>query len=40
VKVLSRCRPLDGGIRALPALAAGRLYLRNDRSIVCLDLSR
>ena len=40
VKVLSRCRPLDGGIRALPALAAGRLYLRDDRSLVCLDLSR
>jgi hypothetical protein len=31
---------LDGTVRALPALAGGRLYLRDDRTLVCLDLSR
>ena len=31
--------PADGPLRALPALAAGRLYLRNDRTLVALDLS-
>lgn len=37
--VLARARPLRGTIRALPALAAGRLYLRDERELVCLDLA-
>ncbi len=40
LKILARCRPfggdLAGALRALPALAAGRLYLRDDRRLVCL----
>lgn len=39
VKVLGRCRPLPGSLRALPALAAGRLYMRNDATLMCLDLA-
>lgn len=38
--ILARCRPfgndLAGALRALPALAAGRLYLRDDRRLLCL----
>jgi outer membrane protein assembly factor BamB len=37
--VLARCRPLRGTLRALPALAAGRLYLRDDATLTCLDLA-
>ena len=35
---LARARPLPGTLRALPALAAGRLYLRDDDTLVCLDV--
>ncbi|MFM8952880.1 MAG: PQQ-binding-like beta-propeller repeat protein [Planctomycetaceae bacterium] len=38
--VLARCRPLPGTLRALPALAAGRLYLRDDTTLTCLDVGR
>jgi len=43
--VLARARPFaddprGGPLRALPALAGGRLYLRNDRSLVALDVGR
>ena len=43
--VLARARPFaddprGGPARALPALAGGRLYLRNDRSLVALDVGR
>lgn len=43
--VLARARPFaddprGGPTRALPALAGGRLYLRNDRSLVALDVGR
>ncbi|MBU6309605.1 MAG: PQQ-binding-like beta-propeller repeat protein [Planctomycetes bacterium] len=43
--VLARSRPLAGDVRggplrALPALANGRLILRNDHTLVALDLSR
>jgi len=42
LKVLARCRPfaaeLAGALRALPAIAGGRLYLRDDRRLVCLDV--
>jgi outer membrane protein assembly factor BamB len=42
--VLVRSRPFaddrrGGPLRALPALANGRLYLRNDRTLVALDVS-
>jgi outer membrane protein assembly factor BamB len=40
LKILARCRPfggnLAGALRALPALADGRLYLRDDRRLLCL----
>lgn len=37
-EVLARARPLAGTVRALPALAGGRLYLRDDRTLVALDV--
>jgi len=37
---LARARPLPGTLRALPALSGGRLYLRDDTTLVCLDLGR
>lgn len=40
IEVLGRARPLPGTLRALPALAAGRLYLRDDATLTCLDLAR
>jgi outer membrane protein assembly factor BamB len=42
LKILARTRPFGvtqaGALRALPALAAGRLYLRDDRRLVCLSV--
>jgi len=43
--VVARARPFaddprGGPLRALPALAGGRLYLRNDRTLVALDVGR
>ena len=39
-RILARARPLGvaqaGALRALPTLAGGRLYLRDDRRLVCL----
>jgi outer membrane protein assembly factor BamB len=44
LKILARCRPfggdLAGALRALPALADGRLYLRDDRRLLCLQVGR
>ena len=40
VETLARARPLPGTLRALPALAAGRLYLRDDTTLTCLDVRR
>ncbi|MFM9058475.1 MAG: PQQ-binding-like beta-propeller repeat protein [Planctomycetaceae bacterium] len=40
LEVLARCRPLSGTVRALPALAGGRLYLRDDATLICLDVGR
>lgn len=37
--ILARHRPLPGTLRALPALADGRLYLRDDDTLVCLNLA-
>lgn len=39
VDVLARSRPLPGTLRALAALAAGRLYLRDDTTLTCLDVA-
>ena len=36
---LARCRPLPGTVRALPALAGGRLYLRDYATLICLSLA-
>lgn len=36
MKVLAQARPLVGTIRALPSLAAGRLYVRDDSVLTCL----
>jgi outer membrane protein assembly factor BamB len=38
--VLGQSQPLPGTIRALPALAQGCLFLRNEDTLVCLDISR
>jgi len=42
LEVPARARPfgpaLSGALRALPALAAGRLYLRDDRRLLCLQV--
>jgi len=40
VSILARARPLAGTVRALPALASGRLYLRDDTTLTCLDIGR
>jgi hypothetical protein len=37
---LARHRPLPGTLRALPALAAGRLYVRDESTLACLKLGR
>ena len=37
-EILARARPLAGTLRALPALAGGRLYLCDDRTLVALDV--
>ena len=39
-KPTARARILPGTVRAYPALDAGRLYVRNDETLVCLDLRR
>lgn len=39
VEPLARCRPLSGTLRALPALARGNLYLRDDATLICLDVA-
>ena len=35
----ARARILDGIVRAHPALAAGKLYARDGKKLVCLDLT-
>lgn len=37
--VRARCRPLAGTVRALPALAGGRLYVRDEAALICLRLA-
>jgi outer membrane protein assembly factor BamB len=38
MKVLARARPFAGTIRALPALAAGKLYVRDEHTLKCLSV--
>jgi len=40
LRVLSRARPLPGTLRALPALAAGHLFIRDDTTLACLEVGR
>jgi outer membrane protein assembly factor BamB len=39
-KEVSRAKALPGTVRAYPALSAGRLYLRNEGTLLCLDLRK
>jgi len=39
-EALATDRPLPGTLRALPALAAGRLYLRDDDTLAAFDIGR
>lgn len=39
-KPTARARVLQGTVRAYPALDGGRFYVRNDDTLVCLDLRR
>jgi outer membrane protein assembly factor BamB len=36
-QLLSRCQPITNSCFNLPAVADGRIYLRNDRACVCMD---
>jgi outer membrane protein assembly factor BamB len=38
MKELARARPFTGTIRALPALAAGKLYVRDEHTLKCLSV--
>jgi outer membrane protein assembly factor BamB len=37
-KEISRAKALSGTVRAYPAIAGGRLYIRNEGTLMCLDL--
>jgi len=39
-KVLARAQILPATVRALPAIAGGFLYMRNEQTLVCVDLRR
>ncbi len=39
-QVISRAKVLEGTVRAYPALARGRLYVRNEKTLVCIDLGK
>jgi outer membrane protein assembly factor BamB len=39
-KPLARAQVLPGTVRAFPALSDGLLYLRNEQTLICLDLRR
>jgi len=44
MRIVARSRPfaarLAGAVRAPPAIAGGRLYLRDDRRVLCLEVGR
>jgi outer membrane protein assembly factor BamB len=37
-KVISTATPLSGTVRSYPAIASGRYYVRNEKTLVCLNL--
>jgi hypothetical protein len=37
---IARAQILPAVVRAYPALADGRLYVRNEKTLVCLDLRK
>jgi hypothetical protein len=39
-KPLARAQVLPGVVRPLPAIADGFVYVRNENTLVCLDLRR
>jgi hypothetical protein len=39
-KPIARAQVLPATVRAFPALAGGLLYVRNEKTLVCLDLRR
>ena len=39
-RMISRAQVLEGTVRAYPALARGRLYVRNEKTLVCIDLRK
>lgn len=39
LRVLATARPLEGTVRGLPALSQGRLVIRDDDTLVCLNLA-
>ena len=40
LRVLARAQPFSSTVRALPALAAGKLYLRDEQTLKCLSVER
>jgi len=38
LRVLARARPFSATVRALPALAAGKLYVRDEQTLKCLNV--
>ncbi|WP_437185970.1 PQQ-binding-like beta-propeller repeat protein [Planctomicrobium sp. SH668] len=38
--LVSKCQPLNGVVRALPALSNGLLLMRNEKQLMCLDLRK
>jgi len=39
-QILAKAQIISGTIRAYPAVAQGRLYVRNDNSLVCISLKK
>jgi hypothetical protein len=39
-KPLARAQVLTGTVRAYPAVSDGFVYVRNDNTLICLDLRR
>ena len=39
-KVISTAKVLPGTVRSYPAIANGRYYVRNEKTLICLNLSK
>ncbi len=39
-KVISTAKPLPGTVRSYPAISNGRYYVRNEKTLICLNLSK